>query len=118
MLTIKFGDGTIVPYTQAIEQEEFYNDASRRTLTFDIDVDAVSVDTLNALCTEENLQSLALTNDEAQITNIYEGYVLKLAVGIEPTLVDLESRERQDIIKLKLGKRTFIEQKLHELGVI
>ena len=126
-LKIIFSDKkkTEVVYQSAIETEEFFNGSSRRTLTFDIAKGSVSLDTLDALCTEDNCAKLELVNDAvtdeagnvSTVTNIYEGYVLKLKVGIESVLTDVEKQTYEDRIVLKLGKRTYIEQKLHDLGI-
>ena len=116
MLYIKFKDGTRVQYVSAVETEEFYNNASRRTLTFRINPVNVNLQTLSDLCTEENLSPLELINEVEGITNIYEGYVLKLAVGSRRQ-TNPETGEVYEFIELKLGKRTYIEQRLHELGL-
>ena len=120
-LKLKFVDGTEQPYLTALETEEYYTGASRRTLTFQIARNAADLETLDSLCTEQNLAKLELANDEMGVTNIYEGYVLKLKVGVEPVLVSSETPEApavyEDRIVLKLGKRTYIEQMLHDLGV-
>lgn len=117
-LKIRFADTTEVAYLNAVETEEYFNGASRRTLTFDIARDAVGLDALDALCTEENCKKLELINEEADITNIYEGYVLKLKLAVEPVLMDAEKQTYEDRIKLKLGKRTYIEEQLHALGLL
>lgn len=127
MLKIIFSDKkkTEVEYLNALETEEYFNGSSRRTLTFDIDKTATGLDALDALCTEANCAKLELVNDavtdengETQtVTNIYEGYVLKLKVGVESVCTDVEKQVYEDRIKLKLGKRTYIEQKLHDLGI-
>ena len=120
-LKLKFADGTEQPYLTALETEEYWNGSSRRTLTFQLARDAANLETLDGLCTEQNLAQLELTNDEMGITNVYEGYVLKLKVGVEPVLVSAETPDApavyEDRIILKLGKRTYIEQQLHDLGV-
>lgn len=116
-LKIIFADKAEVKYLDAIETEEYYNGSSRRVITFYIARDAISLDKLDALCTETNCAKLELSNDDAGITNIYEGYVLKLKVGSESVLTDAEKQTYEDRIVLKLGKRTYIEEKLHELGI-
>lgn len=123
MLKIKISN-TEIPYLQAFETEEFYNGSSRRTLTLTCAADAASLDELNALLTEENLASISLTNDDnsdAPVTNIYDGYVLKLSCGIKSTLVHAETSETaavyEDRLVFKLGKRTYVEEQLHKLGL-
>lgn len=121
MLVIEFGNGATLEYIEALETEEYFNGSSRRTLTFKIDP-SISVDAINAICNDEaNLASLKLSNisDEYDtITNIYDGYVLKLKVGHEAEAVGDEANTVVDRIVLKLGKRTVIEQKLHDLGIL
>ncbi len=123
-LKVKFADSnkTEIVYLNALETEEFYNGSSRRTLTFEIARDAVNIEDLDTLCgVENNVTKLELINEEKDITNIYENYVLKLKVGVEPKLIQAETPETaavyEDRVVLKLGKRTYIEQKLHDLGI-
>ena len=120
-LKIKFNGGEDLPYLSALETEEYWNGSSRRTLTFQLARDAANLEELDGLCTEQNLAQLELINDEMGATNVYEGYQLKLKVGVEPVLVSAETPEApaayEDRIVLKLGKRTYIEQQLHDLGV-
>lgn len=118
-LKIKFADNTEVEYLNAIETEGYWNGSSRRTLTFEIARTAANVDTLDTLCTEANLASLALTNTEDEITNTYDGYVLKLKCGVEPVLIQAETPNApaayENRIVLRLGKRTYIEEQLNTL---
>ena len=120
-LKIKFNGGEDLPYLSALETEEYWNGSSRRTLTFQLARDAADLEELDGLCTEQNLAQLELTNDDMGVTNVYEGYVLKLKVGVEPVLAAAETPDTpatyEDRIVLKLGKRTYIEQQLHNLGV-
>lgn len=55
------------------------------------------------------------------ITNPVEGYVLKLECGIKNTLVQPESPDSAavyaDRLIFKLGRRTYIEEALHKLGL-
>lgn len=129
MLKIKIAN-TEIEYLSAVETEEFYNGASRRTLTLTCAPDAASLDALNALLTEENLASVTLVNTSAgtdeegnalTVTNVYDGYVLKLSCGIRNELVQTETPDRaavcEDRLVFKLGKRTYIEEQLHKLGL-
>lgn len=114
-MKIKFTNGTEQEYLSAIETEEYYNGASRRTLTFTLP-QGTSVDAVNAIVsTESNVQTITLSNGE--LTNVYDGYVLKLEIGVKPVLSNVETNTYVDTVVLKLGKRTFIEQKLHDLGI-
>lgn len=129
MLKINIAN-TEFEYLNALETEEFYNGASRRTLTVTCAPDTIDLTGLNALLTEENLASIALTNDSAGtdeegraqvVTNIYDGYVLKLFCGIRSELVQAETPDSvavyADRLVIKLGKRTYIEEQLHKLGL-
>ena len=119
-MNIKFANGTNFEYLNALETEEYFNGASRRTLTFECAVGVISVDELNTLLNDEkNTTTITLTNGD--VTNIYDGYVLKLKCGIEPKLVTSETAEAPavyaDRLVFKLGKRTYIEEQLHKMGL-
>lgn len=135
-MNIKFANGRNFEYINAVETEEYYNGASRRTLTFECAVGVIGVDELNTLLSDEaNTKSLTLTGDAVEIVdaagnptgettqavNIYDGYVLKMKCGIEPKLIQSETPEApavyEDRIVFKLGKRTYIEEQLHKLGL-
>lgn len=120
MLTITIASNTF-EYLEAIETEQYYNGASRRTLTVTCAADAIGLDDLNALLIEDNLASVKMTNDEQGITNYYDGYVLKLECGIKNTLVQAETPDSAavyaDRLVFKLGKRTYIEEQLRKLGL-
>lgn len=119
-MNIKFNNGTNFEYLEAFETEEYYNGASRRTLTFEAEVGVIGVDELNTVLSKEtNTQTIELSNNE--ITNIYDGYVLKLRCGIENKLIAAETPETpaiyEDRLVFKLGRRTYIEEQLHNLGL-
>lgn len=162
MLKIKIAE-TEFAYLDALETEQFYNGASRRTLTVTCAADAIDLTEVNGLLTEENLASIELTNTEATpvykteiittegtdedgnpvqiqteqtvldengqpvldhyeaITNCHEGYVLKLECGVKNLLVQPETPEAAavyaDRLVFKLGRRTYIEEALHKLGL-
>lgn len=121
-MVIKFANGTNFEYLKALETEEYFNGASRRTLTFECKADAISIDELNAvLSSEANTQSIVLTNEEENTTSIDDGYVLKLRCGIESRLIQKETPETaavyEDRLIFKLGKRTYIEEQLKNLGL-
>ena len=121
MLKLKLTNGKEYEYLKAFETEEFFNGSSRRTLTFEMARTTADLEELDTDCTETNCETIELTNTEMGITNIYDDYVLKLKVGVEPVLIQSESPENsavyEDRIILKLGKRTYIEQQLKDLGV-
>ena len=119
-MNIKFTNGTNFEYLNAVETEEYYNGASRRTLTFECEAGVIGIDSLNAvLSNEANTKSIELSNED--VTNIYDGYVLKLKCGIEKKLVKEETAETAavyaDRLVFKLGKRTYIEEQLKKLGL-
>ena len=124
-----FENGAEVTYLDAIETEEFWGGSSRRTLTFTCAADAVSIDALNAILSDTaNTETLALQGavvtpegKEQAVTNLYEGYTMKLSVGIDSVLVQPESPDSAavyaDRLVFKLGRPTFIEQQLAKLGL-
>ena len=131
-----FANGAEVTYLNAVETEEFWGGGSRRTLTFTCAPDAVSIDALNAILSDAaNTKTLALQGAivtpeerdgetvavETPVTNIYEGYTMKLAVGIDKVLVQPESPDSAavyaDRLVFKLGKPTYIEAQLAKLGL-
>lgn len=128
MLKVKIAEKEF-EYLDALETEEYYNGSYRRTLTITCKPDAIGLDELNSLLTEENLKVVTLTNtdvqvegeESVQITNVHEGYVLKLSCGIKSVLSQVETPEMpsiyEDRIVFKLGKRTYIEEQLHKLGL-
>lgn len=126
MLTIQIGNENI-QYLDAVETEEFFNGSSRRTITVTCEATAISIDKLNSLLTEENLKSITMTNDEitnsdgSNLTNIYDDYVLKLSCGIQNVLVENDTPDSaakyKDRLIFKIGKRTYIEEQLHKLGL-
>ena len=135
-MKIIFKNGAEVTYLDAIETEEFWGGSSRRTLTFTCAADAVSIDALNAILSDtantgvlelhgvviaEQNQDGKVVEVQVPVTNIYDGYTLKLAVGIDKVLVQPESPDSAavyaDRLVFKLGRPTFIEQQLAALGI-
>lgn len=128
-MTIEFGNGAGMAYENAIETEEFWGGSSRRTLTFTCAADAISMDELNGILSDEaNTAALKLHGELVQpdgtavpVTNVYEGYVLKLHVGIERRLMAQESPDAparyEDRLVIRLGRRTYIEEQLARMGI-
>ncbi len=120
MLQVHIGD-TAFEYLEAIETEEYYNGASRRTITFTCNSNVIPLDTLNSLLTEENLKHIELENTDIGLTNEYDGYVLKLECGIKSMEIEKETPEvpakYEDRLIFKIGRRTYIEQALADLGI-
>ena len=119
-MNIKFLNGTNFEYLNAVETEDYFNGTNRRTLTFECETGIIGVDELNSVLNDEkNTQSIQLSNGE--VTNIYDGYVLKLKCGIENKIIAPETPESPavyaDRLVFKLGKRTYIEEQLHKLGL-
>lgn len=120
MLKIKFANNTEVEYIEAFETEEFFSGASRRTLTVYCAENAIGVDALhNVIKNEANTAAIIMGDENVQ--NNYSGYVLELACGINPVLVTPQTPEAPAVyenrIVFKLGKRTYIEQALKNLGL-
>lgn len=114
-MNIKFKNGTSFEYLNALETEEYFNGTNRRTLTFECSPGVVKIDELNAMISDEaNTSCIELSNGD--VTNIYDGYVLKLKCGIENKLVRAETPDTpavyEDRLIFKLGKRTYLEQML------
>ena len=128
-MRVIFGNNAEVTYLDAIETEEFWGGSSRRTLKFTCAADAVSIDALNAILSDTaNTETLALQGavvtpegKEQAVTNLYEGYTMKLSVGIDSVLVQPESPDSAavyaDRLVFTLGRPTFIEQQLAKLGL-
>ena len=136
MMKAIFTNGAELPYLNAIETEEFWGGSSRRTLTFTCTPDAVSIDALNEILSDAGntrtltLEGLIAAQEERDgetvetqipVINIYEGYTLKLKIGIDKVLVQPESPDGPalygDRLVFKLGKPTFIEQQMARLGI-
>ncbi len=63
-MKIKFKNDTELDYLKAIETEEYFNGSSRRTLTFECDTNAISIDELNdILSVEDNLKEITLIGE-------------------------------------------------------
>lgn len=121
-MTIKFTNGKTMPYIEAFENEEYFNGTNRRVLTVHCEKNAISVDELNTiLSNEKNTTEITLINEDMDISNVYSGYALKLKVGMEQYFVSGETPEvpavYEDRIVFKLGKRTYIEEQLKRLGL-
>ena len=135
-MNIKFNNGAAFEYLNGVETEEYFNGASRRTITFQCSADAIGLDQLNALLSDEaNTHSITLTGDVVEVmdadgnatgettqaVNLCDGYVLKLKCGIENRLIAAETPDAaavyEDRLVFKLGKRTYIEEQLKRLGL-
>lgn len=119
---IQFQTGAKVGYLNALETEEFWGGSNRRVLTFTCDTEEVGVDQLNAILSEKgNLETLELVNEELGVSNIYEGYTIKMNVGLTRELQAAETPEAPaqyvDRLVFKLAKPTFIEAQLARLGI-
>ena len=123
MLKMTLQDGTSLPYTEAVEAEEYWNGASRRTLTITAQAGAASLDALTAALREENLAQVTLSSDDAAApaVNVYNGYVLVLACGLQSVQTAAETADTQAAYEkrlvLRLGKRTYLEEQLARLNL-
>ncbi len=73
IMKIKFANGTEFNYLNAIEAEEYYNGASRRTLTFECSADTISVDMLNAVLSDEaNTASIKLLGEPVPVSVVHD----------------------------------------------
>lgn len=99
----------------AIETEEYYNGANRRTLTFHMDPAKVNLEDIRQNCVEANMKYIVLENDELEVTETYEDYVLRL--DLQEVLIpkSVDSTEFVLTVILKVGKRTPYEQQLKDL---
>ena len=72
-LRVKFADGTVIPYLNAKEQPEFYDNANRRVLEINFAKDTVSLDALDHLVSNiENVKKIVLINELEKMENIWE----------------------------------------------
>ena len=133
-MEIKFANGQGMEFTASFEGEEYYNGYSRRVLTVEFDPDKTGIDRLNrVLSDEDNLAQITLTGTapvradqqtaavRETVTNIFDGYVLKLECGIKSVLRQPETNGMPAVytekLIAKLGRRTYIEQALKNLGL-
>lgn len=116
---------TSIPYESCLEQEEFYNGSNRRVLTFVCEREAIAVEDLYTLLSDEdNLERIECRADDTGVINVYQKYPLMIGIGIEPYAVTQYDEETGtdktvyvDKLVWKVGKRTYIEQRLHDLGL-
>lgn len=121
-MKIIFANDTELTYLNAIETEEYWGGSNRRTLTFTCNTSAMDVDSLNTiLSNEKNTKKLELVNEEMNVSNIYDGYTMKLKVGIDKELSQPSTPNDppiyEDKLIFKLGQPTYIEQQLKNLGI-
>lgn len=121
-MKVIFTNGKEVNYIEAIETSAFYENANRRMLEFKLEKDAISLSELNEiLSNEENLTRLHLVNEEENAENYYDDYQIKMELSVRtiPTGEFDESGEeiKAERVIFKLGKLTYIEKKLKELGL-
>lgn len=124
-LKIRFSNTkkTEVEYLIAEPHEGYANGANRSLLKVTCAADAIGVDALHKiLCVEGNVATLTLLNEEAGVEKVHSGYVLELSCGIEKVQTAAETPEAPaeyaDRLVFVLGKRTYIEEQLHALGLM
>ena len=110
MLTCTFNDEkkTSIPYLNAYEEPQYWDNANRRSLRFECAADVISLDELDKLISvEENCRTLTLTNDgqpmddfsepTSPATNIYSDYCIKGRCSKEPVLVGTREDNNAEI---------------------
>ena len=136
-MKITFKNGSELNCIEAVEHEEFCLGSNRHVLTVICEQDAISLDALNAILgdtanaktvsIENMVQEEKVVNGNLVVTEIpvekpYEGYTMKLKVGVEPALVQPEGPDSAavyaDRLVFKLGRPTFIEQRLAAIGIM
>lgn len=121
---VKFADGTELPYIEAMEGPEYYDNAQRRVLRLQIDPAVTTLDAVNALASDpDKLASLTLVNDDQNpaLTSVYDNYGIKISLSLEPVTIgedkDTGATIRAERISLALGRYTPIELQLMRLGI-
>ncbi len=67
-MKIKLKNGKEFEYLIAFETEEYFNGSNRRTLTFECDKNAISVDELNSLLSDElNTENIVLLRETSTV---------------------------------------------------
>ena len=113
--------GVEIEYLMIYEREVQYNGAYRRGLTITCPEDAIGLDALNDLLVEQNLDSIVAINEDAAVTDYYDGFVIKMSCGVVKTLVEPENADHpniyEDRIVFEVGKRTYTEEQLSKIGL-
>ena len=135
-MIIRFGNEHELKCLDVIEREELCIGSNRHVLTAMCAPDAVSLDTLNSILSEtantgmlliedtvieEKVEDSELVVTEIPVEKHYEGYTIKISIGIDKVLVQPESPDSAavyaDRLVFKLGRPTFTEQQLAALGI-
>ena len=122
MAIVKFANGTEIEYLSVkTEGTEFYNNAQREVLHFELARDAANLEELDVLLSnEENLETIKLVED-GEVVNTLSDYLIKMKLAVEPVLVEAETAEAparyEDRIIFKLGMLTYMEKQLRKLGL-
>lgn len=135
-MKIVFENGNELDCIDVVEREELCIGSNRHVLTVMCEPDALSLDTLNTIISdtaktvgllvvdtmiEEKMEDGELVQTPIPVEKDYEGYTMKLFVGIEKVLVQQERPDSAavyaDRLVFKLGRPTFMEQKLAALGI-
>lgn len=120
-MKIIFNNGSEINYQRAediVFTHEYAEGYNRETMTATLPAGEVPLGQLNTLLSDEdNLSSLRLLADDGT-QNIYNNFVIKLRCGTERRLVDEDEQLYSEVVVFKLGKLTYIEKKLKELGVL
>lgn len=123
-MTVKFANGKELPYLEAYEAPEYYDNANRRVLRLVFDPAQAALEEVNALASDtDDLMTLTLINDSQNpsAVSVYHNYGLKLGVSLEPVVIGEDAATGAEIraerITLKLGRYTPIELQLMRLGL-
>lgn len=120
-MKIIFKNEEAFEYIEAMETSTFYDNANRRMLQITMATDAVALETINAIISDEtNLTQIALVNEEENITNYYDDYQIKMSLMVKPEVVGTDENGvdiKEERIVFKLGRLTPIEKQLKALGI-
>lgn len=122
MYLVTFGN-TAIQCEDFYLESDFWNNANRPIAVFMFDPSNVSVDTLNTVISDEVNTNLiivqrAVEESAPQLVTELEKHNLKVSIILQPVLISEETpdapAEFQDKIVLRLARRTYTEQYIHD----
>ena len=122
MYSVSFGNTTVQCEDFYLESD-FWNNANRPIAVFMFSPSDVSVDTLNTIVSSEDNTNLinvysVVEGEDSQLVSELEKYNLKVSIALQATLISEETpdapAEFQDKIFLRLARRTYTEQYIHD----
>ena len=120
-MKIIFKNEETFEYIDALETSTFYDNANRRMLQITMSKDAVSLEKINDILSDEtNLTQITLVNEEENITNYYDDYQIKMSLTVKPEVIGQDENGadiKEERIVFKLGRLTTIEKQLKALGI-